>query len=542
MKTKTTLKKQKILIIVLGTLVLAAAVLCIVLPLVFKEELNTVYAFTEYGDNVEVMIYDKVTGSSLKGEIEAIRNGEKNTLSLKEGEGDVLYTFRKDNVELSYQPYIFPEVQLAELSEVTVTNSNGSFCVFNDGKQNFFIRGAEANLYNKQLLSELLLQSRYMLADKYVENPSSPEDYGVTEDTFSAKVEVTSADGEKNVVYVGSRELGGARYYMKHADKAQIYVMDSGAEAFFNDIRVYLSADVVKIIDEQQRNYYTSFTLNKNSTPFFACEIIPEEQRVGVLSNQLHRMTYPAEALVLNTTTVYDMFSQCGSLSGLGVIEYGVSSREDSDEIMALYGLDAPVAEVSYSLADKEFGFSVGKQEELDGESCYYVYSPYQDTVVLVPGSSLSFLDNAIVDMFQPNVFQYNIGDVASIELKHGTNTENYVLSGESSSLTVTESISGKTIDTPSFRQFYISLLSVTIGGYSSVEGTVSDTRRHELTFTVTLKSGEKLVFDFYGESTMSCHMIVDGTGGFKTDRKWIDKIIENSEKLINGETIASSI
>ncbi len=542
MKTKTTLTKQKSLIIILGCLALVIAILCIVLPLVFKEQLNTVYAFTEYGDNAEVTIYDKVSGASLKGSIEAMREGnEKNTLSVKEGEGDILYTFRKNDVEISYQPYIIPEIQLSELSEVTITNSYGSFTVFNDGKENFFIKGAEANLYNKQFLSELLLQARYMLADKYVENASSPEDYGVTEEGFAAKIEIISKDGQKNIVYVGNKEIGGTRYYMKHADKEQIYVMDSGAENFFNDIKFYLSADVVKIIEEQQRNYYTSFTLNKNSVPFFACEIIPEEQRVGALSNQLHRMTYPAEALVLNTTTVYDMFSLAGSLSGMGVIEYGVSKSENLDEIKAFYGLDTPIAEVSFALADTQYGFTVGREADYEGESCYYVYSPYQDTVVLVSASSLSFLGYEIVDLFQERVFQYNITDIASIELKHGAKTENYVLSGEGSDLSVVESISGKTIDTPSFRQFYISLLSVSIGGYSSVEGTVSDTRKHELTFTVTLKSGEKLVFDFYGESTMSCHMIVDGKGGFKTDRKWIDKIIENSEKLMKGETIASS-
>ncbi len=542
MKTKTTLYKQKTFIIVLSVLVILFAAMCIVFPFIFKEELNTVYVKSPLGDEAEAVIYDKANSRSLKGDIESIRKGEaKNTLSLEEGDGEeILYTFRKNDVEISYQPFIFPEIPLEKLSRVNVTNGYGSFSVYNDGKGNFFFEGAEANLYNSQLVSTLLLQARYMLADAYVENPSSPSDYGLSEDNFSAKVEVISTDGEKNTVYVGDNVIDGGRYYMKHAEKDHIYIMDSGASAFFNDIRTYLNADVIKAIEEQQRNYIEKFELKKNGKSFFACEIIPDEERVGVFSNQLHRMTYPADAHVLNTTTLYDMFANVGGLSGAGVVEYGVSKRENKDEIFASYGLDNPSFEIIFSLSGTDYDIAVGNREKAGEEDYYCVYSNYQDTVVLVPASSLIFLDYDILDLFQENVFQYNINGVASVELKYGGKTTSFALSGEGEALTVSESISGKSVDTASFRQFYISLLNVTLGGYSSVEGSVADTKKHELSFIVTLDTGEKLVYEFYSESTMNCHIVIDGKGGFKTDRKWVDKIIENSEKLISGVSIES--
>jgi len=542
MKTKTTLYKQKAFITVLLVLVLLFAVMCIVFPLIFKQELNTVYVKSPLGDEAEAVIYDKANSRSIKGDIENIRKGAaKNTLDLEEGDGvEILYTFRKNDVEISYQPYIFPEIPLEKLSRVNVTNGYGSFSVYNDGKGNFFFEGAEANLYNSQLVSTLLLQARYMLADAYVDNPSPPSDYGLSEDNFSAKVEVISTDGESNTVYVGDNVIDGGRYYMKHADKEHIYIMDSGASAFFNDIRTYLNADVIKAIDEQQRNYIEKFELRKNGNPFFACEIIPDGERTGAFSNQLHRMTYPADAHVLNTTTLYEMFANVGGLSGAGVVEYGVSGKENKDEIFASYGLDSPSFEVAFSLLGTDYDIVVGNREENGGEAYYYVYSNYQDTVVLVSASSLVFLDYDILDLFQENVFQYNINDVASVELKYDGKTRIYSLSGEGEALTVSEGVSGKSVDTASFRQFYISLLNVTLGGYSSVEGSVADTRKHELSFVVTLDGGEKLVYDFYSESTMNCHIVIDGKGGFKTDRKWVDKIIENSEKLISGVSIES--
>ena len=161
---------------------------------------------------------------------------------------------------------------------------------------------------------------------------------------------------------------------------------------------------------------------------------------------------------------------------------------------------------------------------------------------MLVPASSLSFLGYELVDLYQSNVFQYNINEIASIEVKYGDKVYNYSLEGEGRELSVTETNTSKLIDTPSFRQFYISLMNVTIGGYSSLEGVTYDNLKHVLTYTVTFREGSKLVYEFYSESTMSCYMIADGKGGFKTDRKLIDNIAINSDKLMSGITIESSL
>ena len=164
---KTLLTRQKTLIIVIACLACIVAAACLVFPYVFKEKLNTVYAYSEQGDSVEVAIFDKVTGRSLKGDITAMLAGEmKNTLFVKPGKEDgVLYTFNKNDVEISYRPYIVPEVPKENIRRITVTNDKGTFSVYNDGKGNFFVEGAESNLYNQQLLSNLLFQARYLLAD-----------------------------------------------------------------------------------------------------------------------------------------------------------------------------------------------------------------------------------------------------------------------------------------------------------------------------------------------------------------------------------------
>ena len=83
---KTILKKQTVVIIVVAALAAVTAIACLVFPYIFKEELNTVYSKSKYGDEVEALIFDKNSGTYLNGSLEAMLSGEvKNTLFVKPG-------------------------------------------------------------------------------------------------------------------------------------------------------------------------------------------------------------------------------------------------------------------------------------------------------------------------------------------------------------------------------------------------------------------------------------------------------------------------
>ncbi len=541
---KTTLSSQKKLITVLG--ILAAVLLAgyILLSIFLKEEEQTVLKIDEYGDSVEAVVTDRSgRGITLGYILNVLDSGEKNKFNIKKGETeDVLCTFNADGVTITYYPLIFPEISLADFDSVTVTNEYGTFCARIDKKTgNAYIVGAEANLYNARELSELILQSRYMLSNKRIIAEENLSSYGLGADC-KVKVEVRAVDGTVNTVYVGSSVTGADGYYMKHSGKDAVYVADSSVSVFFNSENYYLSPVITRTVPEEERNYFEKVVYNRNRQPFFSCEIIPEEERVGVLSNQLHRMTYPSGGYVLNTYSLYyDMFSVIGELSGVSVLEYNVSKNEKYDEIMTYYGFDEQSGEIIYTYKGNENYIVVGDSitDSETGEKYYYVYSAYMDTIVLLPLSSAPFLEYGLIDFIQAKVFQHNINDVSEIEISSAVGTRLFALEGSGNNLTVTEKKSGKTIDSDSFRQFYISLLNVNLDGYTGL----SDTENlvHDLTFSVTLKSGEKLTYAFYSESTLRCYMVVDGKGEFYTKREYIDKISKNADKLMSGEKIESS-
>ncbi len=542
-KTKTTLGKQKKIIIILAVFAAVLAAAYFLIGIIFKEEEQTVLLVDEYGDSVEAIISDKSARGITIGYIYNVLDGKaENNFNVKPGKTeDVLCTFNANDVEITYYPLVFPEIPLNDIDSVTVTNSYGSYTVGYDARNATpYIVGAEKNLYNQQELATLLLQARYMLSDRRVDFSGNLGDYGLDSSSVSAKIDVKSTDGKVNTVYIGGLTHGGTGYYMKHADKDAIYVADSTVTVFFNGVGYFLSPVITRTIPEEERNYIEKLVFNKNREPFFSCEIIPDEQRVGSLVNQLHRMTYPTGGYVLNTYNLYEMFSQIGALSGVAVLEYNVSQNESFEEIMTYYGFDKQSNEIVYTYGGSDVYITVGDSvtDEETGEKYYYVYSTYMDTVVLLPLSSAPFLEYGLVDFIQAKVFQHNINDVSTIEVTARGNTREFVLEGEGNSLTVTEKKSGKSVDSASFRQFYISLLNVNLDGYSSVKQ--DDTLEHELTFAVTLDSGEKLTYSFYSESTLRCYMVVDGKGEFYTKREYIDKISRNADKLMSGEIIES--
>ncbi len=539
-KSRTTLSKQKSFIVVLAaTATILASLYFFVFPNLsfFKEAENKVPKYSEYGDEIVVDVYDKTQGKYITSDLKKmLSQNMKNTYDVKPGEEEnIAYTFRKDNVEIEIRPFIFKEIPLDEVSKVIVSNESGTFTVY-QSSGNFFVEGAEKNLYNSSALSTLVLNARYMLSNGYVESEASLESFGLEEGNEKATVTIVDKSGNSNVVHVGNQTDNGKYYYAKHADKDMIYLMTS-FDVFMNDKNSLLNPIVVRTLETQQRNYLDSFTLTKNEKEFLSCVRIPDEERVGVYVNQLHKLVYPQPEHVLNTTTLYDMFEMSGGLSGTYVVETGVSEMENKDEVLQNYGLLQPSARVDYSYNGNSYSFSVGYANEY-GE--YYVYSPYQDTIVTVSASELAFLNYDIIDFYQNNVFQYSIDFVSEIEVIHGESSVTYVLNDTGKALTVKEKNSGKNIDVSSFRQFYISLLNVTIGGYSTIGGDEAKELKHELGFNVKLHTGEKMIYEFYSESPVSCYMIADGNGGFKTDRRYIDDIVEKSDMLMNGVTIES--
>ncbi len=549
-KQKTHLSRQKKAIIIFACLAAFLAIVYLLTSVFSHEEKHTVLKYDSDGDEVFAIITD-ISGKDRGINITYINNvlsGQaENRHRIKPGTSDdVLCTFEADDVKITYYPMIFPEISLSNLDYVTVTNDYGYFKVYTDPSSGDpVIEQAKSNLYNGNNLSNLLLQSRYMLASVKLENPSSNlSDYGLSEKDNPIEITVADKKGTVNTVLMGDISPDGG-YYMKHTDKDCIYIMDSAASIFENDIHYYLNPILTRSIQTDYAMYIQRLTYVKEGKELFTCEIIPDEERVGTLKNQLHRIVSPEKNKhdILSTTTLYEMFTDLCNLSGIAVVEYNVSAREDYEAVMERYGFHTPYATVEYTFGENSYFAAFGDRIENSetGEVYYYGYGPYMDTIVLVSLANVPFLEQDYIDFIHNKMFQHNIDDVAKITLTNNRGSRVFVTQNTGKDLYVIEQNTGKEIHVPSFRQFYFALLSAGVDGYSEFDaGVNTETLEHNLTFEIQLKSGEALKYAFYSESTLRCYTVINGVGEFYTKREYVDRIAKFADMLMSGEIIES--
>ncbi len=526
---KTMLGSQKFMIIILAALVLVLAVVYFIISGLNK---NFSLVLPRYDSDGDLLEYSY---SSENGDKVLLVSQDENTITVN----------AESKINYSSRPFIYPEIPLENLSSVTVKNSLDEYTLYFDSfSGEYLISGNEMQLYQPQPISELRFQARYMLSVEKIEGLYNTDEtlaaFGLDRDSSPVSVTVTDLQGNSNTVLIGNELVSGASYYAKGADKPYVYVLDSSVSVFFNDRNAFISPVIAPSIDGNNYQYIEEFCINKNGEPFIASSIIPDEQRQNTGNTDMHKLTYPAK-YPASLTNYYTALSYLSNISGESVVETNVFATDDIDSLNAMlekYGLTVPTNDVLYVFGGKEYRFITGSRfaDEL-GRVCYYVYSPYADTIVTLPLDNAPFLEYELIDFIDANIFQMNITNVSEIEITTPSGKYNFVLQGEGKNLVVIEKNSGKVIDVSSFRQFFISLLSVKIDGYATRADVTGNT---ELTFKVVTKFGEISTYSFDTISTTRALITLDGSSEFYTNRAYVTDVVNKLSMLINGETITA--
>ena len=523
---KNTLSNQKRIAVILAALAVVLAVVYVII-LLLKKDYSVVLPLYDADGDVLDYTYTCESGNPVT---EVSRDESNLTL---EADSEISYTAR---------PFIYPELNLEKLDSIHVVNDSGEFTVYLDKTSGeYLFKGNEMILYNEQPLAELKFQSRYMLAIKKVDGSYTDNaalaDFGLDEESNPVSVTVTDTDGNSYTVLFGDKLVTGAAYYAKAADKPYVYVVDSTVSVFFNEENSYFNPMITTPLSQSEYNYIDSFSISKNGEMFMSSEIVPEEQRQGTGDTDLHKLNYPAK-YPASLTKYYEALACFANLSGSSVVETNVlsTSEENANELFEKYGLTVASNDVKYSYIGTEYRFITGhKYTDEDGTTGYYAYSPYMDTIVKLPLENASFLEYELIDFIDQSVFQMNIDNVSEITAHVPGVTCHFVLEGTGKDLKVTETNTGNVIDTDSFRQFFISLLTVKIEGYATKDDV---TGPNEFGFTVVSRFDETSEFEFDIISTTRALITLDGNSEFYTNRSYVTTAAERLLMLVNGEKI----
>lgn len=527
-RTKNQLSRQKRILWILAVLaVLLAAAYGIIATLKHTQTLELPLYDTD-GDRLEY------TYTCQSGNKVTVVSTTEDTLTLS-ADSEITYNAR---------PYIFPEIPLEKLNSVTVDNAYGKFTLYLDPTTGEYVfQGNEMVLYNAEPLSTLRLQARYMLAIQKVEGTFETDaalaDFGLDKASEPVKVTVTDTQGASHTVLFGDALVTGAAYYAKDTQKPYVYVVDSTVEAFFKEENAYFDPIITAPLTQNTYQYMDTFSIRKNGEAFMESAIIPEEQRQGTGSTDLHRLTYPA-GYSASLTMYYEALSCFENLTGSRVIETGVlaGGEEYAQELFDKYGLTIATNDVCCTYEGKEYRFLTGtRYNDADGNVMYYAYSPYMDTIVELPLANAPFLEYELIDFIDASAFQININNVSELTAHIPGVSAHFVLEGSGSELKVTETVTGQVIDTASFRQFFISLLTIKLEGYADQS---EATGANEFGFGVSSVYGEHNTYEFDIISTTRDLLTLDGNAEFYVNRSYITAASERLMKLMRGETIAA--
>lgn len=525
---KTVLNSQVKYICIFSALAVVLAVAFVVFPKVFKQK--------EY--TLVLPLYDSINGDVL--EYDTFKSDDGTKVSVTKNE-DGYTAVATGKITYNTRPFIYPEIPVDEIKEITIVNGNGTINMYLDETtEQHFLKGREYQPYNEQKFSDLRFQSRFMLAsrrfDELYETDEQLKPFGLDTGSNPVKVTVSDVSGNTYNVYIGAPLVSGNGYYAKD-DDPYVYVLDGSVSVLFCDVNEIINPMVLMPLTQNEYQYAEELTIYKDGEIFVSSSILSEEARKNTASSDLHKITYPGNypASMNNYYIALECFA---ALNGTRVVESAVlaSGNENADAVFEKYGLTVASNDVILKTAGKENRFITGNRFiDTDGSDCFYAYSPQFDTIVVLPVANVPFLDFELLDFINSSFFQVNITNVAEISFEVGNKSYVFVLSGTGKELTVTEKLSGKVVDTASFRQLYMSLLTAKIEGYAGAENV---TGGRELKYKVKSIYGEETIYEFSLISTTRELLTLDGSSQFYTARSYVTDIINKLDMLMNDEII----
>ena len=281
----------------------------------------------------------------------------------------------------------------------------------------------------------------------------------------------------------------------------------------------------------------------------------------------------------------------------VGIKKLGVHNDPDA---LKEYGLDKPAYIISYDLQldtneDGKFDSSVNNYlriSKMTENDTYYVYSDLCDVIAEVSEYSLYFVEYKSLEWVNPFPIWFNLAFVRNIEILSPSLNASLVLDNSKSSqkdeinsLNVTYTYNGRVLDYEltrvsaggreilekdgeiyNLRQFYKSLLTLTLGGHVSeglyklteeqmAEYRAMDDSQCQLIIKISaedyasitnpnyhpVNNKADMVFRFYRYSDGRSYMTINGEGEFWVDASFVEKLIADTARLEDGILIDSS-
>lgn len=454
---------------------------------------------------------------------------------------------------------MFPHVSKADMQKVVVTNAAGGYTLAREGADekgnpNFVISEHPVSPIKAETVSQIVVSAGYSVVMSRLED-SCPDDqlykYGLADDDNYTTVTVEDVSGNKYTYYVGDMIPSAGGYYCRYSTRSAIYVINSEAATVLNQSAESLLSPMLGYpLGSEAATMIDLFGITKNGESFISFSY-DEAASDEAAQKSIYKMVYPGNYVIESDVVAASVTATLASLEGALVIEAGDGSAEGllykNEKLMAEYGfhdLENPAYELYYEYGDFA-SLIIFTESGIDGY--YYAYSYIWDTVVLVPKTSVPYLEWGLTEFIMSNVFYDEIGNVDYIAVsgtaynKYEVNEKFYYWKDEDSTLySKAESTGQQYIGNYSERNyaqaFFLSVAVIKIEGYASDINFDKSKATEYARMEIKLKDGTVNKYVFYRQGGGgTCYFEINGEGEFYVVKTKVDKMLVDAVRAANN-------
>ncbi len=448
--------------------------------------------------------------------------------------------------------FLFGSLSRSDIAQIEVENEYGTFAFYQAEQNKFKIKGYDAVPYSENLFAALVNVSSYTLSKTKVGNNLSDEkiaEYGL--DQPVARWTVTSNGGDKFTVLVGDRLLTGGGYYCMLEGRRSVYVLGTEvADTVLVPIENYVTPVLTTGIS--QKNYYqvNHFTVYQDGDMLLRIRLKDKKDQNNPEALAENIMDYPT-SYYPNSNMYYEIIFAYLELRAKSCYKLGAAAED-----FAAVGLDQPAHEIVFEYEGQTFRLTFSARTE---DGTYYVCSSlYPNVIGVCSAEDHAYLEYSLIDWIDPYVYQEYITNIRQLSVSTDTVQASFRLTHDKDAndkpilnVTVNEKEGLREDYIPSFREYYKSLLAVSIQDYYSadiyatmtqaeMEAYAADPANAYMTFTAKTLSGEETVYRFYPYSTRHSLVTVDGVGEFYVLTDLVKKIENDTLRILNGEEVTA--
>lgn len=433
-------------------------------------------------------------------------------------------------------------IDVSSVSEVTVTNQNGTFRLYSstvetDGEESsiWCLDGVDSSLTSSTLISNIASNATSITAVRDIEKTDRPiSDFGLDSPVSSAQV--SFKDGSEGYsVMLGNRSPDNTGTYLKLSNKDNIYIVDDSvaeyfefealdladdssfeAAAFTGDISDYTgSSGSIETFDEMTvsgKNFPRTVTIVPNTNE-------------NLSSVAKFVISTPYERHSANVDNLLSMFT-----SGISVS--GAYSFDVTPESLKKFGLDDPEVIVKMTLAGQTKVYKISK---VDDDYCA-VINEESKLIKKVYASSVPVSGYSEESFYNDWVCMEVISELSDFTLTTSNTTYSFGIEYDKEAdpqYTITHN--GKKLTASYFQNFYGEFVSIKCTDFTIRDISGDPAATVTLTYSA---DGSKKTYAFYKVSETKYQYTYNGVNMGSISSVSYNKMIKNIKTVSQNKSI----